>query len=151
MGLRWLYPKAKIIYIYRNGIDVVYSMTKYGTFSTRDFETLCKLWDNCINKFSFLLDFPDSITVRYEDFLNSPKIVFRQICDFLNIENDNRPEEYTANNMLHPLDKGHLKKNPRDEMKKRVPAYSIWTQNQKEIFKKTCSNSMNKMNYDICF
>jgi hypothetical protein len=43
-GLLWLYPNAKMIYLFRNGLDVVHSMSKFGKFAKREFEERCRFW-----------------------------------------------------------------------------------------------------------
>lgn len=53
-GLLWLFPRARFIYIYRNGIDVVASMSRFGWFKTQDFRTRCSFWTDRVGYYGVI-------------------------------------------------------------------------------------------------
>jgi len=77
-----LYPKARIIHIYRDGKDVITSLIKRGM--SPYFASMLWLYNT-----SFALMFknhPNYYEIKYEDLVGNPKKVIVELCNFLNID-----------------------------------------------------------------
>lgn len=150
-GLRFLFPKAKYIYLYRNGLGVVNSMTKFGWFAEQSFEVLCNFWVDHMKKYSYLEASGDALVVKFEDFIDDPESVLNRVFYFISIEKSNAAIKYAQTRVVHPLDQEDIDASPKEMLNKRPPAYINWTKEQKSLFKDICESTMIKYGYDIPF
>lgn len=149
-GLLNVFPNAKFIYIFRNGIDVVHSMSKYHGFKDFGFEERCKAWSDSIKKYQFLLNYSNALCLRHEDLVLNPDNFFSLVFDFLKIEHQSECVYFASNTLIHSLDKPDQKKSQiLDHFKTRESPFVQWTNSQKRIFIDLCSESMELMNYRI--
>jgi len=150
-GLIWLFPKAKFVYIYRNGIDVVNSMTKFGWFSKQSFKVLCDFWASRIFRYKYLTDFERAISVNFDVYVQNTEETFRKIFKHLEIDYNKRSVNFSKSNLIHPLDQPNQKISSREAFDKRKPPYENWTQKQKKIFREICSGAIKEMGFEIPF
>lgn len=101
--IRLLFPKARIIHCRRNRLDVAlscyfqhFSQIRYATTLEniggfiREYERLMDHWNS--------LDLPVRIyEVRYEELVNTPEKVSRELIDFMDLEWDKRCLEFYLN------------------------------------------------------
>ncbi len=116
-----LYPNAKVIHIYRNPIDVAYSLkvrsekinTNYNiTYKTKIKEYLLKgnaiynisyrvmnihegylLWKEYVEK---ALNESDALHIQYEDLLENPQSNLKKVFEYINLSvSENHIEKYT--------------------------------------------------------
>jgi hypothetical protein len=150
-GLRWLYPGAKFVYIFRNGIDVVQSMSKFGTFARLDFGARCRFWSERAETYEFLRARDDVCVVRFEDFLDDNASVLRMVCEYLGVAENKASSEFASTSMIHPLDSPTGKLNPKQVIAARASSFETWTAGERELFKKVCGNAMAMLGYEIPF
>jgi len=149
-GLTFLFSKAQFIYIYRNGIDVVNSMTKFGWFSKQPFEDLCKFWATHMERYSYLED-RKALVVRFEDFAEQPENVLSRTLDYLGLWQESSVVAYAKSNVIHPLDQPDMEASPKEMLNSRPEAYQGWTHEQKKSFKEICGDMMKKHGYEVPF
>jgi hypothetical protein len=149
-GLAFLFPQAKFIYIYRNGMDVVNSMTKFGWFSKQPFEDLCDFWLSHMERYSYLEE-GNALVVRFEDFVGTPHRVLSRIFNYLGLDMDGKATAYAESKLVHPLDQPDLSASPREVLYNRPAAYLGWTEEQRHAFKKLCEKTMMKYGYEVNF
>ena len=150
-GLRWLYPGAKFIYLFRNGVDVVHSMSKFGVFSKLTFEERCRFWSNRTETYQYLQTWDDVCLVRFENFLNDNARVLKSIYDYLEVSDSCAPSEFASSRMVHPLDAPTVLRNPKEVIGARGGSFEVWTASERTIFKSTCGEAMRMLGYDIPF
>jgi hypothetical protein len=152
-GLKRLYPEARFIWILRNGVNVVHSRCLFPAFRDLPFEEHCQHWADSILRFSYLLEFPNTVVVHQEELVDDPDEVFRDIFERLRINYDSKPTEYALTHHVHPLgDKSTTKGvDIKKTLSERPPAYHDWTEEQKKIFKDICGNAMQLAGYEIEF
>jgi hypothetical protein len=152
-GLKRLFPAIRFIMIHRNGIDVVHSRTKFHGFRGLDFKTQCADWDRGIRNFEYLMDYPGAIAVAHAELVSDPESLFRRIFDFLELEQDPAPAAFCRTHQVHPLATRETGQNVdvKAVMEQRPPPYLDWTEQQRELFRRVCSDSMGRMGYPIPF
>lgn len=150
-GLTWLYPKCKFIYLFRNGVDVVYSMCRYGSFAKLSFEQRCRFWATAVANYQYLLHNERCVSIRFEDFLNDPARIFSDIYNHLGIIHDPSAIMFAQTNHINPLDQPSVKRNPKNEILKRRESHLSWSANEKNIFKEICSEAMDCLGYEMPF
>jgi hypothetical protein len=150
-GLLWLFPKARFVYVYRNGIDVVTSMRKFGWWQTQAFRTLCDFWASRVVQYRYLTVWDNALTVRQEDLLNRPEQEFARIQGFLGVALHPGPAHYAQTTLVHPLGRPSQKTDPRTALSARRPGYETWTPEERSTFKHVCSSAMRELEYEIPF
>ncbi len=151
MGLNWLFPNLKFVYIFRNGIEVVHSMTKFDAFDGLSFEEKCEFWASRIFRYKYLLNDKRSISIRFEDFVNNPEGVLRVVFSHLGLQFDENSVRFLKENVVHPLDQKDQPVDPQKIFKERTEPYKNWTDIQKNTFKATCTKAMIEAGYEIPF
>lgn len=149
-GLLALYPRLKVIYIVRNGCDVVQSMAKFKGFSDEDFETHCRRWTEGVEKYRYLLTLPQALVVTHESLLGEPEAFFTRVLDFLGLPQHPGPAHYAKTTVVHPLDMAtkHAA-DPKAELAARQPAAATWTSQQKALFERLCGTGMRELGYEV--
>lgn len=93
-----LFPHAKVVYVYRNGVDVAQSLvqrnrrfigTKYGSVRCLDLAGAYELWEmynqQCLEHLSSLAE-EQVHAVCYEELLQEPLLVLHRLLRFLNLK-----------------------------------------------------------------
>ena len=150
-GLRWLYPGAKFAYIFRNGMDVVHSMSKFGTFAQLDFASRCRFWSDRAETYEFLRTWDDVCVIRFEDFLEDNSSVLKRTCEYLGLPDSKVTSEFASTRMIHPLDAPTGALNPKEAIAARRRGYETWTSDERNVFRDICGDAMEMLGYDIPF
>jgi len=75
----------KVIYLYRNPIDTIYSLVRYE--QTQDWESIATEYHNHLTRWLYNHDdCKRLISIKYEDIKNNYQETFKQIFDFLDVE-----------------------------------------------------------------
>jgi hypothetical protein len=106
--LRFLWPEARYIHLLRDGRDVARSFIPMGwagnVYQAADHWLQTeRAWD----QLEPLLDERQWIEVRYEELLQDPKRVLRQICAFIGVEYDDAMLSYPQSTTYAPPDPRH--------------------------------------------
>lgn len=152
-GLTRLYPKGKFILIHRNGIDVVHSRTQFHGFRDLDFRKQCEEWARSNNQFAYLLQNEAAITVKHEELINDPQMLFNRIFAHLEIKSDPGPAAFTSTHQVHPLSAVTTATDVdvKEVMRQRGHAEESWTLEQRQIFKEVCAETMDRLGYFMPF
>lgn len=100
------FPKAKYIFLVRDGRDVVRSYVKGGEKHFGQFGKLNNAvwrWNMSIDKWHWLKQRTDKeqrLNVKYEKLISDPKQELFRICEFLNVEFELTMLNYSTNNAL---------------------------------------------------
>jgi hypothetical protein len=149
-GLKNIFPGAKTIYIYRNGIDVVNSMTKFKGFKERGFKELCRIWANAQANYLYLESHTNAIVIRFENLVNQPRIEVSRILEFLDLSYSENIVNYLESKVNHPLDQRQNQEgNIKEIIKKRESAYLEWGEYDKKLFYEICGQGMDHFGYEI--
>lgn len=152
-GMKRLYPESRYIWILRNGVSVVHSRGLFPAFRELPFEDHCRHWAASIERFQYLLEFPDAVVVQQEELLDDPDKVFHRIFEKLKIDYDPAPTDYALTHHVHPLGDESTTRgiNIKKTLSERPPAYQDWTSEQKTVFKEICGDAMRLAGYEIKF
>ena len=151
-GLLKLYPVAKLIYIIRNGIEVVQSKTRFHGFRENEFSEHCKAWRDNIRRYRYVKDLDSGLEIRHEKLVANPDDVFRRICTLLDVEFHSGPSDFIRTNLVHPLDEaGKVGVDVTTILRQREPAHGTWSAEQRSLFKKICGEAMLETGYALPF
>ncbi len=148
-GLDAVYPGARYIYIVRNGLEVVNSMTKFHGFKENDFTSHCKTWAASADKYEYLKTRPNALTVRHELLSQNPDSVFADIYVFLGLIDNGESAGFTKTNVIHPLDETDVHTTSNIELlSKRDSPTALWDKEQRATFLTICADQMQRLGYD---
>lgn len=151
-SLRILFPDVRFIFIVRNGIEVVHSMTKFHGFSDRQFEEQCRAWVMSFESFKYLISKPEAIFVRHENLVSDGAEVSRQLFRFLQVEQSTKPIDFLNGTVVHPLnEKTKQNTDAREQLANRAKAYEQWSDEQRSSFLGICGTTMQELGYPIPF
>ena len=149
-GLLSVYPNAKFIYIVRNGVDVVHSMTKFHGFKNKEFESHCHNWNDSIKKYRYLTKNDNALFVRHEHLLSDPIVFFSTVFDFLNLSVDSMCIRFVTETLVHPLDQPtHHQLDAVKQLKDRESPFKSWPVTHQDTFLAICSESMKELGYTL--
>lgn len=148
-GLEWLFPSVRFVYIFRSGIDAVFSMSKFPGFAHLSFSESCAFWAERVFLYDYLRHDDRAIAVRFEDFLEDPKDVLSRICLHVGLPYEDSVAHFAATHLIHPLDQETALVNPRSALGSREPAQQHWSAEQKQTFRDICSEAMRVLAYSI--
>lgn len=151
-GLMKVYPEARFLYILRNGLDVVHSMTRFSGFRHDTFESHCQAWLKGVADFRYLEDHPRAVKIKQEDLLENPGACFQGIFEFLGLDYSDEPARYAATTLVHPLDQDDRRvSDVRAVLTRRKPGWATWNDEQREIFRTQCAVAMTEEGYSMPF
>ncbi len=153
LGLRRLFPRAKFLYILRNGMDMVQSRTRFSGFKAHGFLDHCRTWTMNVDKYTYINDYPDAaLEIRQDELISNPEKIFNQIFGLLTLEHHCGPVDFITNTIVHPLGQETRENvNVRAVLLERRPSWSEWDELEKETFKKVCGENMQRTGYEVPF
>ena len=151
-GLLSLYPRARFIYIVRNGCDVVQSRTKFRGFTHQDFRQHCRNWAEGVEKYRHLTLIPQALLVHQEKLKSDQAAFFSEIAKFLEIQDRPEPADFALSTVVHPLDQSdQFGSGAVEQLKRRASAYGQWSDQERSIFKDLCNAGMRELGYEMPF
>ncbi len=69
-----LFPGSKFVYVIRNPIDTVLSRQGFPGFSGESIHDSCNAWSSINRTLSYLIEKPNCITLKHEEFLSSSTV-----------------------------------------------------------------------------
>ncbi len=150
----------KFIHLVRDGRDVACSYLKikelekssylYLPSVSNDINEIANEWSNNITKIEQFLTNKNSITVKYEDLIQSPKIAISEICHFLEINfEDNMLEFYLRNDEPTFTSAWKQKTFESIDSSNKGKYKRILSKNDIEKFNKIAASNLHKFNYAI--
>lgn len=149
-GLLKVYPDCKFIYIVRNGVEVVHSMTKFHGFRDKQFEHHCQRWSDSITEYRYLTQHKNALFVRHEDLVSDPDTFFSTVFNFLELHQATESAAFVKETVVHPLDQQTQNSvEAIEQLKTRDNPFKKWTPDQQQVFISICSEAMNNLGYHI--
>lgn len=125
-----LFPGAQILYLVRNGIEVVTSRQRYASFAERPFREHCAVWALAVKMIDWGRHRDDFTLIRHEQL---PEAI-DGLWPRLGLAPDPAPARYLRENRPHPT-------GPDDAPR--------WTPRQREVFTEVCGGTMASLGYPI--
>lgn len=151
-GLLSLYPQARFLWIVRNGLAVVNSRRRFHGFREMNFAKQCETWATSIDTYSYVRDSEHALELRHEQLVEHPDALFRRVFDFLDIRPHTGPASFSRSTLIHPLDqKTQARTDVRKALKEREAGWNLWSDDEKDTFRRICGKAMETMGYPVSF
>lgn len=156
-GFNDLFAGFKPVYVHRNGIDVVESRRRFGTFADQAFEKSCTKWASGLKVLRLLQEHQnqenqgDVLVVRHEDLVAEPEQTMAELLRGLGLRPDSGPAEHLQQQSPNTTRDTDDALSVAENFANRPPAYADWTDDQKRVFVEICGPAMEFYGYDIPF
>jgi hypothetical protein len=139
--IRATFPDAKIVLTKRGGLETVNSYTK--KFNS-DIVTACKIWNACMEATIWAQEnCPGILIIEQFDMTNQPEEVARKLCDYLGV-----PSE--VEHIMQFLRQNEQQKSSSHDASKPLTLADLsWTAEDKEVFRRLCGETMQRMSYPM--
>ncbi len=151
-GLLWLFPEARFVYLFRDGLASVESMNRFGEwFTALEFEDRCRHWAERVERYDHLRTHPRALTVRFEDFVADDAATFDRIFAHVGLPSDPAAAAYTSSTVVHPLNEPSRAGDPRSALERRPPPWEDWDHDRRRTFTRICGEAMAHLGYPVPF
>lgn len=144
------FPDAKFIHIVRDGRDASLSW-KAARFGPKHIYPLAKKWRNyldVISEFEKEVDSSSIYELRYEDLLDNPESIVREMCVFIGEEYSEEMLNFYKNPALYPTDKGNEENLAKPLMNSNKEKWkSQLNEKEREVFEAVAGEYLEKYNY----
>lgn len=149
--LRQLFPEVRLIYLVRNGIEVVSSRMVFEGFKDRPFAWQCEVWAQAEKMVRWGAAQNYFYLVRHESLLDRKSVtrVLAGLWSWLGLKNDPRCAEVMATNSYHPTILTNETPGDAKNLDRRKGRWEFWSDEERSIFVDTCSSAMAYLGYEI--
>lgn len=149
--LRQLFPEMRVIYLVRNGIEVVSSRMVFEGFKDRPFGWQCEVWAKAEEMVRWGVEQDFFFLIRHESLLDrrSTSLVLTELWSWLGLKNDQRCAEALAANIYHPTSFAGETSSTAKNLLGRRSRWEFWSDEQRNVFIKYCSSAMAYFGYEI--
>lgn len=151
-GLLSLYPRARFLYLHRNGLENVTSRQRFRAFRHLSFREHCETWAGDVERYRYLRSWNQTLTISHFDLVHDCRQTFQRIFTFLHLPDSELPHRYSQQTHVHPLDNATKPNtNVAAALRSRPAAHSHWSEEQKALFCDVCTDGMKDLGYEIPF
>lgn len=149
--LRQLFPNIRLIYLVRNGIEVVSSRMVFEGFKDRPFEWQCEVWARSVDIARWGSEQDFFYLLRHESLLNPESTVhtLSELWSWLGLNNEPRCADVLQTHSYHPTTFPGEEPASKESLHKRKSRWEYWNEKQREIFTKQCAPAMLYFGYEI--
>ena len=146
-----VFPEARIVYIVRNGIEVVASRMQYDSFKRFEFQQQCERWTLSYEVARWGEGFEEFKVVRHESLLDATRaeVVFTDLFEWIGLPPDRRCLETLNSQRFHPTSYPGESEQSRQNLAERKERWRYWTDEQRAIFVEECAEAMDYFGYPI--
>jgi len=148
---RQLFPDTRLIYLVRNGIEVVSSRMVFDGFKDRPFTWQCEVWAKAAEMVRWGVGQDYFYLIRHESLLEPQSIqrVFSDLWSWLGLKDDPKCAEALSNFTYHPTTFAGEAASVDDDLHNRKSRWEYWSADQRHIFVEICSSAMDDLGYEI--
>lgn len=143
-----IFSELKIIYVMRNGIEVVNSAKSFKGFKDLPFDELCKRWAVHLKECRYVHHSENCSVIRHDELVVDPVSVFSNVYKDLKLEPDDAPAEFITSTLFNSsFDKSAKLESTSEVFKKRLDCWHDWSEDQKSVFIEICDPLMSEYGF----
>ncbi len=153
-----LMPGAKMLYLVRNGIDVIASRQKYEGFKHGTFKSHCEVWKRSVRMAEWVQAHPEQAMVFRYEWLMNPEVLTQELAKvftFFGVKPDSVVAQNILSNRYHPTSGGksdaEWKQASENERKQLLDVslkkWQAWSLDERAMFEAECKEGMDAMGY----
>jgi hypothetical protein len=151
-SLAVLFPNVKFLYIFRSGIEVVNSRSKFGGMRGLPFHAQCEVWARHVEKYDYLPTMAQALSVRHEQLVERPEAVLGSVLRHISLPEEDGPARFVRTTLVHSLDqRTQTNVDALKTLRERSRAHENWSREERQTFVRICGAGMAKLGYEIPF
>ncbi|MBX2881886.1 MAG: sulfotransferase family protein [Granulosicoccus sp.] len=143
-----IFGDVKVVYVIRNGIEVVNSARHFKGFANLNFEQLCRRWTASQVSLGYLMNQRCCALIRHEDLVSDPYTVFESAFKKLDLQQDSAPAEFIDSTLFNS---SFNKSSKGGEVSKvfsnRLACWDEWSKAEQQTFIDICDASMQELDF----
>lgn len=146
-----IFGDFKVIYIIRNGIEVVNSSRHFAGFKSLEFAGLCQRWKTSLESNRFLEAAQNCAVIRHQELVADPAGTLAGAFLRVGLPQDAGPAEFIAQNVFNSSFSAESKDvESKDAFRTRLSdAWNKWTGEEQEVFLALCGEEMARYGFEI--
>ena len=150
-----LFPRMTMVYLLRNGIEVVSSRMQYESFKSDSFEHQCQVWNRSVRMLLWGKDKPRFFLLRHERLLEPDSLVaeLHSLFERTGLEYDDQVVRYFLEfqSRRPGFSTGFPGESSQQQMRltSRTERWNLWSEEQRATFRRLCGESMEAAGYTI--
>lgn len=146
-----LFPDARIVYVVRNGIEVVASRSTHPQFRDASFEEHCRAWSQSREMVEWGREKAGFMLLRQETLLeaDAARAALSAALLTLGLTADARCTEIVLGRQFHPTHVVGEAQTEADDLRRRQERWKFWSDEQREAFSSMCGPAMRYFGYPM--
>jgi hypothetical protein len=142
--------RARIVYLVRNGIEVVSSRLRFGKFVELPFRQHCEVWARSVEMAEWGRDRDDFLLLRHEHLLEAETLAesLQRFWTFAGLPAEPKIYERLLNVCYHPTSAENASA-PAETLRTRADRWRDWTDEQRLTFSVVCADAMRYWGYEM--
>ncbi|MEE9319342.1 MAG: sulfotransferase family 2 domain-containing protein [Granulosicoccus sp.] len=138
-----IFKELRIIYVMRNGIEVINSAMSFDGFKNLSFEQLCNRWVANIEDCQYVFTAGNCAVVKHDELVSDPSRVYSDVFDKLGMEHDDAPAKFISKKLFNSsFDNTADVQSTAIVFENRLACWSDWSQEMQATFIKKCDHLM---------
>lgn len=148
-----VFSGARVLYIVRNGIEVVSSRMRWAPFGDLTFDEHCAAWAGEADLVRWGENREDFRLVRHETLRNpaTARAALDDVWAWIGLPSHERCAELLLQKRYHPTSFPGEAQAAEADLEQRQDRWRFWTAEQREVFAERCGASMRYFGYDIAW
>jgi hypothetical protein len=142
--------RTRIVYLVRNGIEVVSSRLRFGNFVDLPFRQHCEVWARSVEMAEWGRDRDDFMLLRHEHLLEAETLAesLEAFWTFAGLPAEPKIFERLLNVCYHPTSEGDAS-TPGETLRTRADRWRDWADEQRLTFAVVCGEAMRYWGYEM--
>ena len=143
-----VFDELRIVYVMRNGIEVVNSAKSFKGFAHLSFEQLCKRWASNIEQCRYIHNSNLCAVIRHDELVTDPNKVYRNVFHKLRMSQDDTPANFISTTLFNSsFDKSSALNSTANVFNNRLACWYEWSDEEKRTFKKFGDSLMEEFDF----
>ncbi len=146
-----LVPGVRIVYLVRNGIEVIASRLRYDGFRHFTFEQNCDTWSGAHDMARWGEPCGNFHLLRHERLLppHGPERTLNELLSFLGLDPNPTVLAHLRDTAYHPTSEAKPTQTPAEILASRAERWADWSDLQRGYFERSCSATMEHFGYPV--
>lgn len=138
-----IFEEIRIIYVMRNGVEVVNSAKSFEGFANLNFKQLCQRWADNINQCRYVSENKGCATIKHHELVQDPHGVYQNVFDQLGLSRDDAPADFIHTTLFNSsFDQSKELKSTANVFDDRLKSWHKWSSEEKNTFISICDELM---------
>jgi hypothetical protein len=144
-----IFPGVRVVYLVRNGIEVVSSRLRFDSFAALPYAQHCRVWARSVEMGEWGRDRDDFLLVRHEHLLDADRLarVFAALWSFAGLPPEPRCADRLLSRCYHPTSDNGGGRPPGEVLHQRAHRWRDWTDEQRATFTEIAGDAMRSWGY----